>query len=274
MSKKKTFYLIDTENVGDRWIKTAEKAGKKDRLIAFYTENHSKLLEKLLARHVHDPRFTWLETASGSNALDYQLMGVLSYLVSKHPKARYCILSNDHGYEKAVDFWKDRGIDIQQDKLDLSKKKKKKKEKKSEKAADMPKSKKVCLSEKDYLIEIAKAVPASNLNGWYHLLTILLGEESGRAWYQKFREQGELRAKLSQNFIGDSHARGVQALTLVLDHAGLDTGRSEEIYRIIQAHNKKNLKAIKQDMDKQMGRTQSSAYYKALHPVLRLVKEL
>lgn len=92
----------------------------------------------------------------------------------------------------------------------------------------------------------------------------------------KFRKE-DFHIVKEKNILSDRHGkrrRGVQVLTLVLDHTGLNTGRSEEIYRIIQSHNKKNLKAIKQDMDKQMGRTQSSAYYKALHPVLRLVKEL
>jgi len=34
----------------------------------------------------------------GNNALDYQLIGVLSYLIAKHPKALFCIYSNDKNY--------------------------------------------------------------------------------------------------------------------------------------------------------------------------------
>ena len=89
MSRK--YYLIDTENVGDRWFDMPSKIRKKDRIITFYTEHHSKQLEKYLIKQVHNPKILWLECAAGNNALDYQLMGVLSYLIAKHPKASFCL---------------------------------------------------------------------------------------------------------------------------------------------------------------------------------------
>ena len=75
---KRKYYLIDTENVGDRWFDLLQKIKKKDRIIVFYTEHHSKHLEKYLAKQVHNPRMVWLECTAGNNALDYQLIGVLS----------------------------------------------------------------------------------------------------------------------------------------------------------------------------------------------------
>lgn len=92
--------MIDTENVGDRWLEMLRKIHKKDRLVVFYTEHHTKHLEKLLVKQVHNPKALWLECAAGNNALDYQMIGVLSYLIAKHPKASFCIYSNEKDYLK------------------------------------------------------------------------------------------------------------------------------------------------------------------------------
>lgn len=120
---KRKYYLIDTENVGDRWLDLPDQAGKKDHIISFYTEHHSNHLEKYLIKQVHNPKIVWLECAAGNNALDYQLIGVLSYLIAKHPKASYCIYSNDTDYQETVDFWKSRGIEIRTKGFALSEKK-------------------------------------------------------------------------------------------------------------------------------------------------------
>ncbi len=53
---KRRYYFIDTENVGDKWFGLLDKCKKKDRIITFYTENHSKRLEDFLIRQVNNPR--------------------------------------------------------------------------------------------------------------------------------------------------------------------------------------------------------------------------
>ena len=73
--------MIDTENVGNRWFDMPKKIRRKDRIITFYTEHHSKNLEEFLMKQVYNPKILWLECAVGNNALDYQLIGVLSYLI-------------------------------------------------------------------------------------------------------------------------------------------------------------------------------------------------
>lgn len=106
------YYLVDTENVGDRWFGLLQKVKKKDRIILFYTKYHSKHLEECLIKQVHNPRMVWLECAAGNNALDYQLMGVLAYLIAKHPESLFYIYSNDKDYQTAIDFWQSRGIKV------------------------------------------------------------------------------------------------------------------------------------------------------------------
>lgn len=86
-------------------------------------------MEECLFKQVHNQKILWLECATGNNALDYQLIGVLSYLVAKHPKSSFYIYSNDKDYKNTVDFWKSRGIDVSQKEFEIIKNKKTKKKK-------------------------------------------------------------------------------------------------------------------------------------------------
>ncbi len=284
---RRKYYLIDTENVGDRWFKLSAKTRKKDRIVTFYTENHSKRFEKYLSKQVHNHKILWLECVPGSNALDYQLMGALSYLIAKHPKSSFCIFSNDKGFQETVAFWKQRGIDICQKEFQI----KKKKEKKEKKSSDTKKKKQTLqkaelsisektkdlnpgkLSGEQYVTEIAKSLDASNLSGWYQTLVAILGQENGRAWYLKIKEDHELRKKLCKSRVNNKQGRGVHLVKTALQAHGLNVARAAEAYKIIQSHNKENLKAISAEFDKKFGQNPPQKYYKALKPLIRVLKE-
>ena len=269
---KRKYYLIDTENVGDKWYGLLDKVKKKDRIVTFYTENHSKQLEEFLLKHVNNSQIIWLECTVGNNALDYQLVGVLAYLIVKHPKASFCIYSNDKGYQKSVDFWQSRGVRISQKGLDEKKKEKKKnKQSKKKKATQIVQK---TLTEEQYINEIAKSIPISNLNGWYCALTVILGQQKGRNWYQKIRSDQQLCDRLNQYFEGDHSERGIRLTALVLCAAKLDHTQAEKIYKVIQAHDRKDLNTIKIQLDRMFGKKGQNPYYKAVRPVVLLVKDL
>lgn len=297
---KRKYYFIDTENVGDSWLKLVKKLKKKDRIITFYTENHSKCLEEFLVRQVNNPKIIWLECAVGNNALDYQLLGVLAYMIAKHPKASYCIYSNDKGYQKTVAFWQSRGIQMKQkfpeQKYLDQKKKRDKKQKKKHKQSKKTKAKNqtklfmqkqsmyldACdykgnqtkLTEEQYVSEIAKSIPFSNLNGWYCALTVILGQKSGREWYQKIRRDVLMREDFSKHFTGNSDERCVNIVTLALYAHDLDTDKAKNIYEIIRAHHYKDLNAIKMDFDKIPELKTQTNYYRVLRPLVALLKDL
>lgn len=297
---KRKYYFIDTENVGDSWLKLVKKLKKKDRIITFYTENHSKCLEEFLVRQVNNPKIIWLECAVGNNALDYQLLGVLAYMIAKHPKASYCIYSNDKGYQKTVAFWQSRGIQMKQkfpeQKYLDQKKKRDKKQKKKHKQSKKTKAKNqtklfmqkqsmyldACdykrnqtkLTEEQYVSEIAKSIPFSNLNGWYCALTVILGQKSGREWYQKIRRDVLMREDFSKHFTGNSDERCVNIVTLALYAHDLDTDKAKNIYEIIRAHHYKDLNAIKMDFDKIPELKTQTKYYRVLRPLVALLKDL
>lgn len=283
------YYLIDTENVGNRWFDMPKKIRRKDRIITFYTQHHSKHLEEFLAKQIHNPKILWLECAAGNNALDYQLMGVLSYLIAKHPKASFCIYSNDKDYQSAIDFWKNRGIKICQKGFEITNKKKAKKKKakkgQNKKLKISPPEKVIPaavnreeiigqgkLTEEQYVTEIARSVPVSDLGGWYQALVAILGQGKGRDWYLKIREDSELQATLSKYCTGDEYFRGVNLVATVLNLHDLDVTRAEEAYKIIQSHNRKNLKAIRADFDNKFGKKPQQRYFKVLRPLFRVIK--
>lgn len=290
---KRKYYLIDTENVGDRWFGLPKKIRKKDRIITFYTEYHSKHLEEYLAKQVHNPRIMWLECAAGNNALDYQLIGVLSYLIAKHPKSSFYIYSNDRDYQNTIDFWQSRGIKVcrkgflvESAKKAKKKGKKNKGQKNKKPAASVQTSAKAALGSactlensgqerltgEQYVIEIAKSVPVTDLGGWYPALTAVFGQENGRNWYLQVRDNAELREKLSKYCLRDEYERGVNLIALVLGIHNLDATRAGEAYKIIQSHNRKNLKAIRADFDKKFGRKPPQKYFKAVRPLIRIIK--
>lgn len=324
---KRKYYLIDTENVGDRWFELLQKIEKKDQVITFYTENHSNRLKEYLLTQVHNPKILWLECATGNNALDYQLIGVLAYLIAKHPKASFCIYSNDKDYRNTVEFWQNRGIDVRQKGFaEVKQKKEKKKKGKSKQAErqkagkDRPSEQKKAekqrqpepqkagkirpseqkargraqspvkgilsspsrmslqmprrgkLTEEQYVREIAKSVPLSDLGGWYQTLTAMLGQEAGRNWYLRIKDDAELRDNLSRYYMNDVDDRGVNLVAAVLNLHDLDVSRAEEAYHIIQSHSRKNLKAMRADFDKQFGKKPPQKYFKVLRPIIRVIK--
>lgn len=261
---KRKYYLIDTENVGDRWLGLPGKLKRKEKIITFYTENHSKHMEKFFMDHAHNPKIQWLECAAGSNALDYQLIGVLSYLIAQHPKAAFCIFSNDKGYQATVDFWKSHSIDITQKIYEVKDKKKSKKKKGKKKKANEGKNMAArapsaagapgaTRPEEQYALEVARSLPASDLNSWYNVMTMLLGQEAGREWYRTFRQDAQLRKRLSQYCVGDSNTRSVKLVETIFRRFGFDVSHAKASYEIIQSHGFKNLSAIKVGFDKKFG---------------------
>lgn len=107
-------YLIDFENVSSGGFNGIEALDAKDELMIFYSEQKSSIsisvhrkLEKSPVKKEYLPIRT-----GGKNALDFQLVTWLGYLIAKGEKAEYCVVSNDTGFDYALDFWKKRGIRV------------------------------------------------------------------------------------------------------------------------------------------------------------------
>jgi len=277
------------------------KMGKKKRAVVFYTEHHTKLMEEYMSRHIHDPKVRWLECMSGSNALDYQLIGVLSYLVAKHPGDLFYIYSDDGDYKKAINFWKSRGISISQkntnglhskeDKKKKKKKKKKKQDKQDKKEvqqdkavqqqdktkdtvtasiAGTPSHKKI--KEEQYIERIAQSVKVSDLSLWHRILTAIYGQQKGRDLYLEFKTDAQLKEKLVKCYNQDKKSRGTNLLAIALEVNGMDATKATEAYNIINSN--KDLNSIKNAFDKKLGKDVQQTYYSVLKPYFNVLGKI
>lgn len=105
-------YLIDSENTGDCWIELMAK-DKESEYLVFYT-GHSPRIDyehaKLLMDAETKPEF--IRCSEGNNALDFQLVTYLGYLLQSDNKKELTIVSNDTGFDSVVKFWTERGHEV------------------------------------------------------------------------------------------------------------------------------------------------------------------
>lgn len=110
---QKITYLVDTENVGSVWKILLDQLTKQDRLILFYTD-HSPSISYTDLKYILDyaNQFEMIKCYTGKNALDFQLVSYLGYLLRTAQKTKYIIISNDSGYDSVIKFWIERGGNI------------------------------------------------------------------------------------------------------------------------------------------------------------------
>lgn len=107
-------YLIDFENVHSDGLKGIEHLGNKDECYIFYSEHagvltfnmHKKISESLAKMY-------YVEAQVGmKNALDFQLVSYLGYMIREKPELNYCIISNDKAFELVGRFWQEKGVNV------------------------------------------------------------------------------------------------------------------------------------------------------------------
>lgn len=106
-------YFIDSENVGDEWIKLIQKSENDSLFNVFYTSKSPRLTYEdtiFLIDSTIKPNFILCN--EGNNALDFQLVSYLGYCISKNDAQNYIIVSKDTGYDAVVKFWNDKGFNV------------------------------------------------------------------------------------------------------------------------------------------------------------------
>lgn len=106
-----TIYYIDSENVGDSWIDLLEDVD--GRFIVFYTGHSPRIAYPQviqLMNAVNKPEF--VSCYEGNNGLDFQLVTYLGYELHVNSSNEMIIVSNDTGFDAAVLFWTDRGMNV------------------------------------------------------------------------------------------------------------------------------------------------------------------
>ena len=99
-------FLIDYENVNSAGLHGIGKLGEDDRVILFYSHAANTLsfeiMDEMLDAGIMPERVCLEKT--GKNALDFQLVTFLGYLIAKEKAETYYIISKDAGYQSAIAF--------------------------------------------------------------------------------------------------------------------------------------------------------------------------
>ena len=107
-------YLIDFENVHSDGLKGIEQLAENDICYVFYSE-HAGVLTFNIHKKIIDSKakIYYVEAQVGmKNALDFQLVSYLGYMIRENQEASYCVISNDRAFALVADFWKNKGVDV------------------------------------------------------------------------------------------------------------------------------------------------------------------
>ena len=164
-------FLIDYENVNSAGLHGIGQSEADDRFILFYSREANTLsfeiMDEMLEANIM-PERVCLEH-SGKNALDFQLVTFLGYLIAKEKADTYYIISRDSGFQSAILFCQSYfGVKVHlkpsiKSAIGASAKKAKKKELQQEPAVTLKKPAKAQPVLKK--VKKAEAKPAQKKNG-------------------------------------------------------------------------------------------------------------
>lgn len=109
-----TCFYVDSENVPN-WEPLLEgKIRFNDNIFVFSSVNATKVLEENLDKFRKEGALcTVVNCYTGKNAMDFQLVSLMGYMIHEFPKSHHTIISADTGYEPVKNFWEMSGVDIE-----------------------------------------------------------------------------------------------------------------------------------------------------------------
>ncbi len=109
-------YFVDGENVSPNHACVREILQKPDAHIVLFVSDHCQWPKKDDAKAealFADTNVEYVDCGSGAkNAMDFQLVGVVGEYLAKHPDGAAYIVSNDSGYDAAVNMWLSQGFSV------------------------------------------------------------------------------------------------------------------------------------------------------------------
>lgn len=109
-----THYLVDYENVHADGLNGINNLGSQDHVIVFYSENADTMTFQLHNQiNASKADITFIKIEAGTkNALDFQLVSYLGYMLHDNEKDIYYIVTKDNGYQAVVKFWGKQNVRI------------------------------------------------------------------------------------------------------------------------------------------------------------------
>lgn len=109
MVKNMRTFLIDLENVKNQGLVGIEFLSAEDRVFIFYSESANSLsipTVQAMNRSKAEVEYVYLQR-SGRNAMDFQIVALLGFLIGSEKAGKFCIVSQDNGYLSPVEFFMD-----------------------------------------------------------------------------------------------------------------------------------------------------------------------
>ena len=99
------YYFVDIENVGDNGFQGYEKLEKEDVIVIFfrYEAQLSKKMKKIIDMKDFNV-ITRKIDASTKNAIDFNIIAYLGYLIGCDSSDKYYVITRDNGYKTALSF--------------------------------------------------------------------------------------------------------------------------------------------------------------------------
>lgn len=114
MNELKITYLVDTENINTCWINIFKNMNKQDQMLLFYTENTPYLsYEYMNDLFELERRPEMIRCKTGRNALDFQLVSHLGYLIHNDKSQSYVIVTKDKAYRVVAEYWTEKGFSVE-----------------------------------------------------------------------------------------------------------------------------------------------------------------
>jgi len=107
-------FMIDYENVSVSGLEGLEHLTVDDIVYIFYTENADRLTfsaHRRLLECAAQIRYYKAETGS-KNALDFQIVTYLGYLIRENSSAVYHLVTKDSGFDSVINFWKKQDVQV------------------------------------------------------------------------------------------------------------------------------------------------------------------
>lgn len=105
----KRFFLIDTENIGYRYFPGIENLTGEDKVILFHYAEAKPISIEVMGKLANSKANIEIKEMNchSKNAMDFQICTYIGILTGKYgSSAEYYIISEDNGYEAAIEFIK------------------------------------------------------------------------------------------------------------------------------------------------------------------------
>ena len=282
------YYLVDSENVNDNWLLLLDMANAEDEIIVFYTKNSPHMSYASVIRLLNSERsIRFEECYEGNNALDFQLISCLGYLMKNDEleDSEYIIMSNDTGFDSAVNFWKERNfpvnrINVNYCKLYLQRQRENiastteelpfSGPSDPEPAREVPKTEKVYNFNKDEVDIFINCLGKDNLVAIHETLVHVYGPKQGQIIYKAVKDKSYPVAEKEYS----RKDKVKQFSDIIFSHSDITSPENFVEFLEKSKDKAKNLNGIRAAIVKSYGKGNGMKYYSLFKPYFKMISAL